>query len=233
MTKITVYRYDEMNSPVEAQGWFTLEDAEAMPEADPMTAARHAQAMRRGEPALGVKETLYRTSHGRWVLKASWHIDECGRFVDDESDVDPHSGGGPRYQFLTDAHAIDWLRRNHYEDKISSTFPSYQTNADPAAQKSVVEFKYAWDICCPLSTPTLQIGAPGPKQSGCWSSPALVTTHRSTHKSQPRAGGRCRTRMVCWCAASPQLSKGVEQVRLPTVGEHRLLPVLNRPEREL
>ena len=40
MTKITVYRYDdEMNSPVEAQGWFTLEDAEEMPEADPMTAA--------------------------------------------------------------------------------------------------------------------------------------------------------------------------------------------------
>ena len=49
MTKITVYRYDEMNSPIEAEGWFTLEDAEAMPEADPMTAARHAQAMRRGE----------------------------------------------------------------------------------------------------------------------------------------------------------------------------------------
>jgi hypothetical protein len=64
MTKITVYRYDEMNSPVEAQGWFTLEDAEAMPEADPMTAARHAQAMRRGESALGVKETLYHTSQG-------------------------------------------------------------------------------------------------------------------------------------------------------------------------
>ena len=59
MTKITVYRYNEMNSPVEAQGWFTLEDAEATPEADPMTAARHAQAMRRGEPALGVTETRY------------------------------------------------------------------------------------------------------------------------------------------------------------------------------
>ena len=69
MTKITVYRYDEMNSRVEAEGWFTLEDAEAMSEADPMTAARHAHAMRRGEPARGVTETLYHTSHGRWVLK--------------------------------------------------------------------------------------------------------------------------------------------------------------------
>ena len=93
MTKITVYGYDdEMNSPVEAQGWFTLEDAEAMPEADPMTAARHAQAMRRGESARGVKETLYNTSQGRWVLKTAWHIDECGMFVDDESDIDPRSG---------------------------------------------------------------------------------------------------------------------------------------------
>ena len=67
MTKITVYRYDEMNSRVEAEGWFTLEDAEAMPEADPMTAARHAEAMRRGESARGVKETLYHTSQGCWV----------------------------------------------------------------------------------------------------------------------------------------------------------------------
>jgi hypothetical protein len=24
MTKITVYRYDEMNSPAQAEGWFTL-----------------------------------------------------------------------------------------------------------------------------------------------------------------------------------------------------------------
>jgi hypothetical protein len=124
MTKITVYRYDEMNSPVEAQGWFTLEDAEAMPEADPMTAARHAQAMRRGEPALGVKETLYHTSHGGWVLKTAWHIDDCGRFVDDESDVDPRFGSGPRYRFLNDADAIEWLRRNRYEDRIQQYLPT-------------------------------------------------------------------------------------------------------------
>jgi hypothetical protein len=133
MTKITVYRYDdEMNSPVEAQGWFTLEDAEAMPEADPMTAARHAQAMRRGEPALGVKETLYHTSHGRWVLKTAWHIDECGRFVDDdESDVDPRSGGGPRYKFLSDADALDWLRRNRYEDRIQQYLPELPDERGP------------------------------------------------------------------------------------------------------
>jgi hypothetical protein len=131
MTKITVYRFDEMNTPVEAQGWFTLVDAEAIPEADPMTAARHAQAMRRGEPALGVKETLYHTSHGRWVLKTAWHIDECGRFVDDESDVDPHSGSGPRYQFLSDAHAIDWLRRNRYEDRIHHYLPELPDERGP------------------------------------------------------------------------------------------------------
>ena len=132
MTKITVYRYDEMNSPTQAEGWFTLEEAEAMPEADPMTAARHAQAMRRGEPALGVKETLYHTSHGRWVLKTAWHIDECGRFVDDESDVDLHSGGGgPRYQFLSDAHAIDWLRRNRYEDRIQQYLPELPDERGP------------------------------------------------------------------------------------------------------
>ena len=132
MTKITVYRYNEMNSPVEAQGWFTLEDAEAMPEADPMTAARHAQAMRRGESARGVKETLYRTSHGRWVLKTAWHIDECGRFVDDESDVDPRSGsGGPRYRFLNDAEAIDWLHRNYYEDRIQQHLPDMPDERGP------------------------------------------------------------------------------------------------------
>jgi hypothetical protein len=132
MTKITVYRYDdETNSPVEAQGWFTLEDAEAMPEADPMTAARHAQAMRRGEPALGVTETLYHTNRGRWVLKTAWHIDECGRFVDDESDVDPRSGGDPRYQFLSDADAIDWLRRNRYEDRIQQYLPELPEERGP------------------------------------------------------------------------------------------------------
>lgn len=133
MTKITVYRYDdEMNSPAQAEGWFTLEDAEAMPEADPMTAARHAQAMRRGEPALGVKETLYHTSQGRWVLKTAWHIDDCGRFVDNESAVDPRSGGGgPRYQFLNDADAIEWLRRNRYEDWIQQYLPELPDERGP------------------------------------------------------------------------------------------------------
>jgi hypothetical protein len=131
MTKITVYRYDERNSPVEAQGWFTLEDAEAIPEADPMTAARHAQAMRRGESTRGVKETLYHTSHGRWVLKTAWHIDECGRFVNDESDADPRSGGGARYRFVSDADAIDWLRRNHYEDRIQQYLPELPDERGP------------------------------------------------------------------------------------------------------
>jgi hypothetical protein len=131
MTKITVYRYDEMNTPIEAQGWFTLEDAQAIPEADPMTAARHAQAMRRGEPARGVKQTLYHTSHQRWVLKTAWHIDESGRFVDDEPDADPHSEGGPRYQFLNDAHAIDWLRRNHYQDRIQQYLPDLPDERGP------------------------------------------------------------------------------------------------------
>jgi len=133
MTKITVYRYDdEMNSRVEAQGWFTLEDADAMPEADPMTAARHAQAMRRGESARGVKETLYHTSQGRWVLKTAWHIDDCGRFCDDESDIDLRSGGGgPRYQFLSDADAIEWLRRNRYEDRIQQYLPELPDERGP------------------------------------------------------------------------------------------------------
>ena len=131
MTKITVYRYDEMNNVAEAQGWFTLEDAEAMLEADPMTAARHAQAMRRGESARGVKETLYHTSQGRWVLKTAWHIDECGRVVDDEPNVDPRPGGGPRYQFLTDADAIDWLRRNRYEDRIEQYVPELPDERGP------------------------------------------------------------------------------------------------------
>jgi hypothetical protein len=131
MTKITVYRYDEMNSSAEAQGWFTLEDAEAMPEADPMTAARHAEAMRRGESARGVKETLYHTSQGRWVLKTAWHIDDCGRFVDDESDVDPRSGGGPRYRFLRAADAIEWLGRNGYEDPIEQYLPDLPDERGP------------------------------------------------------------------------------------------------------
>jgi hypothetical protein len=56
MTKITVNRYDDdTNSPVEAQGWFTLEDAEAMPEADPMTAALVNKNMATGDAPIKVK----------------------------------------------------------------------------------------------------------------------------------------------------------------------------------
>ena len=49
MTKITVYRYDdEMNSRVEAEGWFTpRRRRERCLKPIAMTAARHAQAMRR------------------------------------------------------------------------------------------------------------------------------------------------------------------------------------------
>jgi hypothetical protein len=119
MTKVTVYRYDENNQPVEAVGWFTLETADAMIEADPMTSERHAQAMRRGRPSRGVIETLFYTAEGRWVLKIAWHIGEHGQWVDDEADARP-GPVGPIYRFLSDADALAWLTKNNYHDRIQT-----------------------------------------------------------------------------------------------------------------
>lgn len=113
MSKLTVYRYDKHNLPVEAEGWFTPENAEALPEADPMTAERHKQARRRGESVRGVKETLYRTEEGRWVLKIAWHLGPGGEWVDEEADAT--LGDPPRYRFLGDAEAMGWLTLNHYD----------------------------------------------------------------------------------------------------------------------
>lgn len=129
MTKISVYRYDRDNQPIEIAGWFTPESADAMVEADPMTAERHAAAMRRG-PARGVVETLYHTDGRRWVHKTAWHVGARGQWVDDETQVG--SGGlGPQYRFLSDAEALDWLTRNGYDDRIAAYLPSLPDETGP------------------------------------------------------------------------------------------------------
>jgi hypothetical protein len=129
MTKITVYRYDD-NQPAEPVGWFTLESAEALPEANPMTAERFAAAMRRGEPARFVRETLYRTAESRWVQKTALHVDAHNQWVDNENDAQQHDGM-PRVRFLTDAEAIDWLTHNGYADRIPEFMPGVPDESGP------------------------------------------------------------------------------------------------------
>lgn len=132
MTKIAVYRYNESNEPVGAEGWFTLEDAEALPEADAMTAERHAQGTRGRQPVRGDLETLYRTGERRWVLKVAGHLGDGGRWVDHETDANPaYMGDTPRYRFLDDVEAIDWLTRNHYGDRIQDWLPDLPDERGP------------------------------------------------------------------------------------------------------
>ncbi|HWL97980.1 MAG TPA: hypothetical protein VNP20_11570 [Nocardioidaceae bacterium] len=130
MTKITVYRYGRDNEQIESAGWFTVESAEALPEADPMTAERYAAAMRRGQPARFVRETLYRTEEGRWVLKVASHVDAHNQWVDDEEDAQPVDGM-PRVRFLADAEAMEWLTRNGYADRISAFMPDLPNESGP------------------------------------------------------------------------------------------------------
>jgi hypothetical protein len=40
-------------------------------------------------------------------------------------------GGGPRYRFLSDADAIEWLRRNRYEDRIQQYLPELADERGP------------------------------------------------------------------------------------------------------
>lgn len=130
MTKISVYRYDRDNQPIEIAGWFTPESADAMIEADPMTAERHAAAMRRGQSSRGVIETLYHTDGGRWVHKIAWHIGPHGQWVDDETKA--RTGDlGPQYRFLSDAEALDWLTRNGYHDRIATYLPNLPDETGP------------------------------------------------------------------------------------------------------
>jgi hypothetical protein len=128
MTKISVYRYDRDNQPIEIEGWFTPESADAMVEADPMTAERHAAAMRRDHSARGVIETLYHTDGGRWVHKIAWHIGPRGQWVDDETEA---HGPGPQYRFLSDAEALDWLTRNGYHDRVATYLPNLPDETGP------------------------------------------------------------------------------------------------------
>lgn len=130
MSKVTVYRYDRDNQPIEPAGWFTLESAEALPEANPMTGEKYAAAMRRRQPARAVRETLYRTEERRWVLKVASHVDEHNRWVDNEVDAKPMYGM-PQVRFVSDAEAVDWLSRNGYDDRIPEFMPDLPDESGP------------------------------------------------------------------------------------------------------
>jgi hypothetical protein len=130
MTRITVYRYDQNNQPAEAEGWFTPESAHAMTEANPMTAERYADAMRRGKPARVVIETLFHTGEGRWVRKDAIHVDDRGRWTENEAGA-RSTHGFPHYRFLSDAEALDWLTRNGYEDRIAAYLPDLPQEKGP------------------------------------------------------------------------------------------------------
>jgi hypothetical protein len=121
MTRIAVYRYRDDGGRA-AQGWFTLESAQAIDEADPLTPARYAKAVRSGHPFRGVVQTLYRTDGGRWVLKTAWpHLDQGGHWVEHHADLDGPEGG-PRYEFVTDADALDWLNRYGHAERVEQFF---------------------------------------------------------------------------------------------------------------
>jgi ribosomal protein S16 len=122
MTRVTVYRYDRDNQPVESVGWFTPENAESLTEANPMTADRYAEAQRGGWPARAVRETLYRTREGRWVLKTALHVDGRNRWVDDEANA-RQIDGMPQFRFLAVAEVVGWLTRNGYGDRMDSLLP--------------------------------------------------------------------------------------------------------------
>ena len=92
MTKITVHRYDSQNQPLGVDGWFDQDRAQEFVEHDPMTAERHADAIRRGQTARFGIDSLLRTEEGRWVLKMGFHIGERGKWVDDERDADRRMG---------------------------------------------------------------------------------------------------------------------------------------------
>ncbi len=130
MSRVTVYRHDSDNQPAVAEGWFSPERAEAIVEANPMTAQRFAELQRQGRSARGVVETLYRTEGGRWVHKVAWHTDERGRWVDDERDAYSPLGQ-PRYRFLRDEEALDWLNRNGYSDRVEQFFGDLPAEQGP------------------------------------------------------------------------------------------------------
>jgi ribosomal protein S16 len=131
MTRVAVHRYNHDNEPIEVVGWFDPESAEAIVESDPMTAERWADAMRRGQPAVGVVETLFRTEHGRWVHHGGWRVDRRGRWIEDGAEVEPRLRLPSQYRFFTDAEALDWLARNNASEQIAAHMPDLPEEKGP------------------------------------------------------------------------------------------------------
>ncbi|SDU79495.1 hypothetical protein [Jiangella alkaliphila] len=127
MSRVTVYRYRDNQSAV-AEGWFSPDRAEAIVEANPMTAQRYADLQRQGGSARGVIETLYRTEGGQWVHKVAWQTDERGRWVG-ERDASPLAP--PRYRFLIDEEALDWLNSNGHSDRAEQFFGDLPAEQGP------------------------------------------------------------------------------------------------------
>lgn len=124
MPKQGVYRYDEENNPVETVGWFDPDLAEAVEEADPMTASRFEELARAGRSRRGVKETLFRTPQGRWVHRVQVHVGPKGQWVEDPAAADP--GLGPRscrHQFLSEDEALAWLSTRAGSRDVARFFP--------------------------------------------------------------------------------------------------------------
>ena len=118
MKKITVHRYDSQNQPLGVDGWFDQDRAQEFVEHDPMTAERHADAIRRGQTARFGIDSLLRTEEGRWVLKMGFHIGERGKWVDDERDADRRMGY-TTHRFVNDDDATGWLIDNGYAEVAS------------------------------------------------------------------------------------------------------------------
>lgn len=120
MNRINVYRYpaeddyDALQDGPILDGWFDLDKAEMIQQDTEWDGNNHISVHTRSQ---WDSQTLYRTAGGRWVLnhssrRAAWPI--------------------PRYEFITDAQAREWLLINHSDNEIEKYFGKVEEEVGPA-----------------------------------------------------------------------------------------------------
>ncbi|MFP3966092.1 hypothetical protein SMC26_27550 [Actinomadura fulvescens] len=115
-----IYRYGEDRlSEAKVEGWFDPDRAQAFVEANTVTDDDYAQWERTGRGSIrGVRETLFHTDSGQWVL----HRHHLG-----PSDCSPST-----WELLpTDHQAVDWLTRNGYTEAVTRLLPDLPAETGP------------------------------------------------------------------------------------------------------
>lgn len=113
MTRINVYNYakDEYDETTLA-GWFNEESATQFKEATSWDGNNNVSVNPIGQFE---HQSLYRTKAGRWVL-CTWS---------------QYQGVEPRYEFVTDDTAKDWLIRNEEDDAVAQHFGELEEESGP------------------------------------------------------------------------------------------------------